>query len=214
MQPVATSTMALRRVRCGAGNRLGSVDLQSRQLRLPLHGTNQNLPDPCEASPPMASLTWFRVLVAGAAGLLAWRGQLWAIPLSIIVPCLVAVQPTRAAAGAASFAYYAAASLPVIAVAKAYWPSSDAGTVMMWLAAADNSVLALDRMLDATELPSAVDLGHCGRGRRSAATMYSRLGISTASCRRVVSRHELAGSRHRPCSSWPLASREHAGDLS
>ena len=47
----------------------------------------------------MASLIWFRVVGAGAIGLLAWRGQLWAIPLSIVAPCLIAVQPTRSAAG-------------------------------------------------------------------------------------------------------------------
>jgi apolipoprotein N-acyltransferase len=35
-----------------------------------------------------------------------------------------------------SFAYYAAASLPVIGVAEAYWPSSEASAVLMWLAAA------------------------------------------------------------------------------
>jgi len=84
----------------------------------------------------MASLTWFRVVVAGAIGMIAWRGQLWPIPLSILVPCLIAVQPTRSTAGATSFAYYAAASLPVIDVAKTYWPSSGASAVLMWMAAA------------------------------------------------------------------------------
>jgi apolipoprotein N-acyltransferase len=84
----------------------------------------------------MASLVWSRVAVAGAIGLIAWRGQLWAIPLSILVPCLIAIQPTRSTAGATSFAYYASASLPVIGVAKVYWPSSETGAVFMWIAAA------------------------------------------------------------------------------
>ena len=53
----------------------------------------------------MAPLIWFRVVAAGAIGMIAWRGQLWAIPLSIVVPYLIAVQPTRSAAGATSFAY-------------------------------------------------------------------------------------------------------------
>jgi len=83
----------------------------------------------------MVSLTWFRVVAAGAIGMIAWRGQLWAISLSLLVPCLIAVQPTRSTAGATSFAYYAAASLPVIGVAKAYWPSSEASAVFMWMAA-------------------------------------------------------------------------------
>src|SRR5689334_6833704 len=84
----------------------------------------------------MASLTWLRVVAAGAIGLIAWRGQLWAMPLSILVPCLIAAQPTRSTAAATSFAYYAAASLPVIAVAEAYWPNSEASAVWMWMAAA------------------------------------------------------------------------------
>ena len=84
----------------------------------------------------MASLIWIRIVAAAAIGLIAWRGQLWAIPLSIVVPCLIAVQPTRSTAGATSFAYYAAASLPVIGVAKVYWPSSEASAVFMWIAAA------------------------------------------------------------------------------
>jgi hypothetical protein len=84
----------------------------------------------------MGSLVWFRVAAAGAIGLIAWRGQLWAIPLSILVPCLIAVQPTRSTAAATSFAYYAAASLPVIGVAKAYWPASDANAAFIWIAAA------------------------------------------------------------------------------
>src|SRR5262245_12125785 len=84
----------------------------------------------------MASLAWSRVVAAGAIGLIAWRGQLWAMPLSILVPCLIAAQPTCSTAAATSFAYYAAASLPVICVAKAYWPSSEASSVFMWMAAA------------------------------------------------------------------------------
>jgi hypothetical protein len=84
----------------------------------------------------MASLTWSRVVAASAIGLIAWRGQLWAMPLSILVPCLIATQPTRSTAAATSFAYYAAASLPVIGVAEAYWPSSEASAVFMWMAAA------------------------------------------------------------------------------
>jgi hypothetical protein len=75
-------------------------------------------------------------MAAGAIGLIAWRGQLWAMALSILVPCLIAAQPTRSTAAATSFAYYAAASLPVISVAEAYWPSSEASAAFMWTAAA------------------------------------------------------------------------------
>jgi apolipoprotein N-acyltransferase len=58
------------------------------------------------------------------------------MPLSILAPCLIAAQPVRSTAAATSFAYYAAASFPVIGVAEAYWPSSEASAVFMWLAAA------------------------------------------------------------------------------
>ena len=100
----------------------------------------------------MASLIWFRVAAAGAIGLIAWRGQLWTIPMSIIVPCLTVVQPTRSAAVATSFAYYAAASLPVISVGKAYWPSSDVSAVLMWMVAA--TILSLPWFLCWTSLES------------------------------------------------------------
>ena len=87
-------SMAVRTVCCRRRSGLGGLHLQSRQLRLPLHGSDQNLPDPREAPPTMASLVWFRIVAAGTIGLIAWRGQLWAIPLSILVPCLIAVQPS------------------------------------------------------------------------------------------------------------------------
>ena len=89
----------------------------------------------------MATLTWFRIVAACAIGLIAWRGQLWAMPLSIVVPCLITLQPTRSTAGATAVAYYAAASLPVIGVAKAYWPSSEVSAILMWIAA--SSLLSL-----------------------------------------------------------------------
>jgi apolipoprotein N-acyltransferase len=100
----------------------------------------------------MAPLIWYRVVGAGAIGLLAWRGQLWAIPLSIVVPCLIAVQPSRAAAAATSFAYYAGASLPVIGVGKAYWPSSNDSAILMWMVAA--TILSLPSFLCWTGLES------------------------------------------------------------
>jgi hypothetical protein len=100
----------------------------------------------------MASLIWYRVAAAGAIGLIAWRGQLWVMPLSIAVPCLIAGQPTRSTAAATSFAYYAAASLPVIDVARAYWPSSEASAVFMWMAAA--AVLSLPWLFCWTRMES------------------------------------------------------------
>src|SRR5215467_382896 len=110
--------MAVRHLCCRTGCGLGGVHLQPWQLRLPLHGSHQHFPDSREAPPSMASLTWFQVVAAGAIGLIAWRGPLWAMPLSIVVPCLIAVQPTRSTAAATAFAYYAAASWPVIGVAE------------------------------------------------------------------------------------------------
>jgi apolipoprotein N-acyltransferase len=93
----------------------------------------------------MAAVTLLRVVAAGLIGLVAWSGALWAIPLSIVVPCLVAIQPTRLSAGSAAFAYYAAASVPVIVVARSYWPSLGARGVLLWFTAA--AILSLPSIL-------------------------------------------------------------------
>jgi hypothetical protein len=86
--------------------------------------------------PLWASLIWFRLLAAGAIGFLAWRGQFWAIPLSLIAPCLIAVQPSRILAGSTALAYYSTASLPVIAVSEVYWPANGVLAIALWFAAA------------------------------------------------------------------------------
>ena len=84
----------------------------------------------------MAPLIWVRLLAAAAVGFFAWRGQFWALPLSLIVPCLMALQPSRIAAGSTALAYYGAASLPVIAVSEVYWPSKGVLAIALWFAAA------------------------------------------------------------------------------
>jgi len=93
----------------------------------------------------MANLTWVRVLSSGVIGFVAWQGALWAIPFSILMPFFAAIQPSRAAAGATSFAYYAAASLPVIRVAGSYWPSLGIRALLIWLTAA--AILSLPWIL-------------------------------------------------------------------
>src|SRR5215475_6075465 len=80
----------------------------------------------------MASLIWLRLLAAAAIGFVAWCGQFWAIPLSLIAPCLIAVQPSRIAAGLTALIYYGMASLPVIAVSEAYWPSKAVLAIALW----------------------------------------------------------------------------------
>jgi apolipoprotein N-acyltransferase len=84
----------------------------------------------------MATLTSLRIVTAGLIGFVAWRGMLWAIPLSLIAPCLIALQPTRLATAGTAYAYYGAASLPLIAVARAYWPSLGWWSLLSWIAAA------------------------------------------------------------------------------
>src|SRR5215470_18798790 len=93
----------------------------------------------------MATLIWLRVVTVGLIGFVAWHGELWAIPLSILVPCLVAIQPTRLVASGTSVVYYAAASTPVIAVAKSYWPSLGSRAVLLWITAA--AILSLPSAL-------------------------------------------------------------------
>lgn len=89
----------------------------------------------------MASLISSRILAAAAIGFLAWRGQLWAIPLSLIVPCLIAVQPRRLTAASTALVYYGTASLPVIAVSEVYWPSKGVLAIALWFIA--STLLAL-----------------------------------------------------------------------
>jgi hypothetical protein len=89
----------------------------------------------------MASLIWFRLIAAGLIGFFAWHGQFWAIPLSLIAPCLIAVQPSRVAAASTALVYYGIASLPVIAVSGMYWPSKGVLSIALWFAA--GAVLAL-----------------------------------------------------------------------
>jgi apolipoprotein N-acyltransferase len=84
----------------------------------------------------MVALTFLRIAAAGLIGFAAWHGMLWAIPLSLIAPCLIALQPTRLAAAGTSCAYFGAASLPMIAVARVYWPSLGWGALLPWIAAA------------------------------------------------------------------------------
>jgi apolipoprotein N-acyltransferase len=84
----------------------------------------------------MAALTFLRIAAAGLIGFAAWHGMLWAIPLSLIAPCLIALQSTRLAAAGTAYAYYGAASLPLIAVARAYWPSLGWWSLLPWIAAA------------------------------------------------------------------------------
>jgi apolipoprotein N-acyltransferase len=93
----------------------------------------------------MDTLTALRIVTCGIIGLVAWSGIYWAIPLSLIAPCLIALQPSRSAAAAAAFAYYAAASVPVIAVAGAYWPTLGMVAVVPWIAAA--ALLSLPSIL-------------------------------------------------------------------
>jgi apolipoprotein N-acyltransferase len=85
------------------------------------------------------------MVTAGLIGFVAWHGTLWAIPLSLIAPCLIALQPTRLAAAGTSCAYYAAASLPMIAVVRAYWPSARVAAVLLWISAA--AILSLPSIL-------------------------------------------------------------------
>ena len=89
----------------------------------------------------MAALIWFRVIAAGAIGFLVWRGLFWAIPLSLMAPCLIAVQPTRTVAGFTALVYSSMASLPVIAVSEVYWPSKGLLAIALWFTA--SALLAL-----------------------------------------------------------------------
>lgn len=83
----------------------------------------------------MAPVTCLRIVAAAVIGFVAWQGFLWAIPLSIVVPCLIGAQPSRPVAGATAFAYYGAATWPLISAARAFTASTGALPTALWLAA-------------------------------------------------------------------------------
>lgn len=105
----------------------------------------------------MASLILVRLLAAGVIGFVAWHGQFWALPFSLIAPCLIALQPSRIAAGSTALAYYGTASLPVIAVSEVYWPSKGVLAIGLWFAAA--AVLSLPWIVFWTPRPALKPFG-------------------------------------------------------
>ncbi|MCL4853793.1 MAG: hypothetical protein KJZ78_20745 [Bryobacteraceae bacterium] len=145
----------------------------------------------------MATLSWSRVTAAGAIGFAAWQGALWAIPLSILAPCLIATQPTRVAAGATSFTYYAAASVPVIAVAEVYWPSLGLRSILLWITA---------------EIAASLDHGGLRGSERGAAAVHYRLGIPTCISRGTFPQLGLAGPRSHSRATEPATFWTDAGN--
>ncbi len=93
----------------------------------------------------MAPLIWLRIVIAGSIGFAAWRGTMWLIALSVVLPCLVAAQPSRGTAGLTSFAYYASASVPVVDVSQEYIQLGMANAICLWLVA--SSLLSLPWIL-------------------------------------------------------------------
>src|SRR5262249_23651018 len=116
------------------------------------HGANKDLDDSREATSVMASVIWVRLLSAAVIGLFAWRGHFWALPLSLIAPGLIAVQPSRIAAGCTGLVYYGSASLPVIGVSAVYWPSNTVLAIGLWFAA--TAVLSLPWVVFWTPRPA------------------------------------------------------------
>src|SRR5678815_5605517 len=70
-------------------------------------------------------------------GALAWRGDLWTIGLTLIIPVLVFTQRCRSAAAAIAIVYFAAASWPMMPSARAFWSLSTSSTLppITWIAA-------------------------------------------------------------------------------
>lgn len=60
-------------------------------------------------------------LISALIGAIAWSGSVWTIPLSLVIPALVFSQTNRRSAAAVAITYYAAASWPLMASARAFW---------------------------------------------------------------------------------------------
>ena len=84
----------------------------------------------------MDALTCLRIIAAGAIGFIAWHGWFWTMPLSLLAPVLIAVQPNRLVSTLTAFAYYATASLPLIPTAAAFWPGTRWTAIALWFGAA------------------------------------------------------------------------------
>ena len=94
------------------GDCLGCIDLQPRQLRLAVHRSGRREVDSWEAQAAVAT-AFMSTLAAGLIGAFCWRTW-WSIGFAFAVPILVGLQSRRSWAAAVTFAYFAAASWPLI----------------------------------------------------------------------------------------------------
>ena len=92
---------------------------------------------------------------AATAGAIAWSGHLSTIPLSLVAVLLVYHAKSRKHAYASMFCYYAAASLPLIPGARAFFGLQGTPLIGLFLCLSATSLLALPWGL----------LFACGRGR-------------------------------------------------
>ena len=60
-------------------------------------------------------------VVAVSIGAFAFRGGVWAIGFTALMPVLAFTQRSRTEAGAIAALYYAAASWPIVSCARSFW---------------------------------------------------------------------------------------------
>lgn len=82
-------------------------------------------------------------IVAGITGVIAWSGHLATIPLSLLAPLLVYHAKSRVHAYALMFAYYAAASWPIIPGARAFFGQRGTTLIGLILCVGAAALLAL-----------------------------------------------------------------------
>ena len=85
----------------------------------------------------MVSQRLIAAAAATAIGATAWRGTVWTIGLTPLIPMLIFHQPCRSAAGTVGILYFAAASWPMMASARAFWslPPTSPSPLTAWMTA-------------------------------------------------------------------------------
>src|SRR4051794_3493432 len=91
---------------------LGCLELQPRQLRLPVYRSSRREVDTWEAQTAVAAAL-LSTLAASLIGAFCWQNS-WSIALAFAVPILVAFQTRRAWAAAVTIAYFGAVSWPLV----------------------------------------------------------------------------------------------------